>query len=369
MQCMANILSHLPLDTVEHVLLPFALECTVNAANSNTLRACDKGVGVGGGERVACQSTASPSTDASCLLPSYLIEFDFFLTQGEPVISLCCLLKTILRERKALLSPSMIAMEILPCLLPHTLNKQWQFSEFKYIMSTLYEYLNYLNETKPSPSGLDCALQASQAEDVKPQEQPIRVCIDRGSLCEENEPRDSKSRDARFVFVVVLRFVPTKGVASVTAVRQDAFKDEAAETSSCPASVECSAAESRPHFTLDDDTATATTTTTTDDDDDNLHHVPQRTTSATVLASNGGVKTSPSAQHLLCGANLLTVAVCEGPFGLPDKNRRRSAIDLRSSTELLSTSPTPTSTHQPLLQLTPNDSPKRAAALCSKNQS
>ncbi|KAL5961018.1 hypothetical protein TSMEX_011250 [Taenia solium] len=167
-QCVANILPQLPLDTVENVLLPFALECTVDAVNGNNVRVC----GGEGGEKIACQTISSPAHDISCLIPSYLIEFDFFLSQG--------LLKTILRERRSILSPSMIAMEILPCLLPHTLNKEWKFSEFKYIMSTLYEYLNYLNETKPYPSGHDYSLHSSQREEIKHNDQAIKVRIDHG---------------------------------------------------------------------------------------------------------------------------------------------------------------------------------------------
>lgn len=85
-QCVASILSQLPLDTVENVLLPFALECTVDAVNGNNGRAC----GGGGSEKLSFQTTFSPTQDISCLIPSYLIEFDFFLSQGEPVISLCC---------------------------------------------------------------------------------------------------------------------------------------------------------------------------------------------------------------------------------------------------------------------------------------
>ncbi len=44
------------------------------------------------------------------------------------------LLKAILRERRNVLSPTMIAMEVLPCLLPHTLNKQWEFSEVSWLV-------------------------------------------------------------------------------------------------------------------------------------------------------------------------------------------------------------------------------------------
>ncbi|EUB55472.1 hypothetical protein EGR_09680 [Echinococcus granulosus] len=126
-QCMANILPQLPLATVENVLLPFALQSMVEAANGNTVRVC----GGGSSERAVRQSASYPARDASCLIPGYLNEFDFFLSEGEPVISLCCLLKAILHERRTILSPSMIAMEILPCLLPQTLNKQWQFSEVR----------------------------------------------------------------------------------------------------------------------------------------------------------------------------------------------------------------------------------------------
>lgn len=48
--------------------------------------------------------------------------------------------------------------------------------------------------------------------------------------------------------------------------------------------------------------------------------------------SSDGFKSS--SQNILNSSNLLTVSVCEGPFNLSDKNRRRSAIDLRSSMEL-----------------------------------
>ncbi|KAL5104276.1 hypothetical protein TcWFU_005278 [Taenia crassiceps] len=332
-QCVANILSQLPLDTVENVLLPFALECTADAASGNTVRVCSRE----GSEKSACQNLFSATQDVSCLIPSYLIEFDFFLSEGEPVISLCCLLKTILRERRAILSPSIIAMEILPCLLPHTLNKHWQFSEFKYIMSTLYEYLNYLNETKPHPSGYDCSQHSSQTEEMKHQDQAIKVRIDRGSLGEGTEARES------FSYPSAPRCIQRRGSGNIILPLLSG-------------SSECGAPDSRPHFTLDDDSKNICCAS-----DDNFHLTPNRTTSASILTPNGGVKNSSSAQHLLSGANLLTVAVCEGPFDLPDKNRRRSTIDLRSATEMLSTSPVLASPQQALLQ-TPNDSPKKATA-------
>ncbi|VDK33591.1 unnamed protein product [Taenia asiatica] len=331
-QCIANILLQLPLDTVENVLLPFALECTVDAVNSDNVRVC----GGEGSEKITCHTISFPAQDISCLIPSYLIEFDFFLSQGEPVISLCCLLKTILRERRTILSPSMIAMEILPCLLPHTLNKQWKFSEFKYIMSTLYEYLNYLNETKPHPSNNDCSLHSSQKEEIKLHDQAIKVRIDHGSLCEEGEFRGSSGHPS------ASRCIQRRGSGNIILPL-------------ISASSECAAPESRLQFTLDDDTKN-----NSDSKDDNFHLTPNRITSASNVASNEGIKNSSSTQHLLLGENLLTVAVCEGPFCLPDKNRRRSAIDLRSATEVLSASPLLASTQQMLLQ-TPNDSPKKAA--------
>ena len=84
---MANILPHLPLDTVENILLPFALESIADAAsNGGTVRVC------GGckSEQSSHRSTTSDGQEVTCLIPFYLIEFDFFLSEGEPVISLCC---------------------------------------------------------------------------------------------------------------------------------------------------------------------------------------------------------------------------------------------------------------------------------------
>ena len=87
---MANILPHLPLDVVENVLLPFALESIADAAtNGGTVRVC----GGSKSERNSYRSSTSSGQDVTCLIPVYLIEFDFFLSEGEPVISLCCKFK------------------------------------------------------------------------------------------------------------------------------------------------------------------------------------------------------------------------------------------------------------------------------------
>nr|CDS20425.1 hypothetical protein EgrG_001108300 [Echinococcus granulosus] len=287
-QCMANILPQLPLATVENVLLPFALQSMVEAANGNTVRVC----GGGSSERAVRQSASYPARDASCLIPGYLNEFDFFLSEGEPVISLCCLLKAILHERRTILSPSMIAMEILPCLLPQTLNKQWQFSEFKYIMSTLYEYLNYLNETNLPPSGQTLPLQPNQKEELKPRDQAIKVCIEQGSISDEDG-----SGGKVFTYPSAPRCIQRRGSGNIILPLLSG-------------SSECATPEVRSHFTLDEDD---------NHSNDSFYLTPHRVTSASTMPSEGGFKNSSSTQHLLSNSNLLTVTVCEGPFGLPDK--------------------------------------------------
>ncbi|KAM7541415.1 hypothetical protein Aperf_G00000045699 [Anoplocephala perfoliata] len=264
-QCVANIIPYLPRNVVENVLLPFALEATAEAANNaGTVRVR------GGSEEVHGGSAA---LDESCLIPCYLIEFDFFLSKGEPVISLCCLLKTLLRERRSILSPSMIAMEILPCLLPHTLNKQWQFNEFKYIMSTIYEYLDFLNEANPPPSSQDNFQSPSRKETTRNGDQEIKL---KGPASEGN------NTDSR--------------------------------------------------FTLEDNSNIShlITPSTSSNKDGQILLTPQSTSSSNI--SNDKAKSS--SQNILNTSNLLTVSVCEGPFNLSNNSRRRSAIDLRSSMEI-----------------------------------
>ncbi|VDO09726.1 unnamed protein product [Rodentolepis nana] len=93
-QCVGNIISQLSLDVLENILLPFALEATAEAANNaGTVR-----VSGGGGERNSTQrGSATAAHDAPWLIPGYLIEFDFFLSEGEPVISLCCKLNSLIQ--------------------------------------------------------------------------------------------------------------------------------------------------------------------------------------------------------------------------------------------------------------------------------
>ncbi|KAM3177259.1 hypothetical protein ACTXT7_004871 [Hymenolepis weldensis] len=131
-QCVANILSQLPLDVIENVLLPFALEATAEAANNaGTVR-----VSGGNGGRSCIQGdSASAARDIPGLIPGYLIEFDFFLSEGEP---------------------------------------------FKYVMSTLYEYLNFLNEANPSPLAQESSQSNNQKDTKRNCDQAIKVCIDRG---------------------------------------------------------------------------------------------------------------------------------------------------------------------------------------------
>ncbi len=87
---MANILPYLPLDTVEDVLLPFALESAAEAANTDgtTVRI----FGGSGSGRIACGpgSFSDAQGRGTTLIPGYLIDFDFFLSEGEPVIAICC---------------------------------------------------------------------------------------------------------------------------------------------------------------------------------------------------------------------------------------------------------------------------------------
>lgn len=74
--CVANILPYLPLDKVEDVLLPFALESASDAVHEgSTVRI----FGGGGDAHTEVQG-----------VPKYLVETDFFLSEGEPVIALCC---------------------------------------------------------------------------------------------------------------------------------------------------------------------------------------------------------------------------------------------------------------------------------------
>ncbi|KAH9277574.1 hypothetical protein ECG_09728 [Echinococcus granulosus] len=353
-QCMANILPQLPLATVENVLLPFALQSIVEAANGNTVRVCSGG----SSERAVRQSASYPARDASCLIPGYLNEFDFFLSEGEPVISLCCLLKAILRERRTILSPSMIAMEILPCLLPHTLNKQWQFSEFKYIMSTLYEYLNYLNETNLPPSGQNLYLQSSQKEELKQHDQAIKVCVEGGSVSDEDGSGGMSETCSSFEKSTFSDAITSEVKCKtlmfdgqpLTQITCQLFQVRRIHLSQCPQMH--SKTGQREHHPSGDSNK-----------DDNSYLTPHRVNSSSTASSEGGFKSSSSTQHLLSNLNLLTVTVCEGPFGLPDKNRRRSAIDLRSVTEMLSSSPLPTSTQQLSVQTSGDSAGKYAAKL------
>ncbi|VUZ46618.1 unnamed protein product [Hymenolepis diminuta] len=310
-QCVANIISQLPLDVIENVLLPFALEATAEAANNaGTVR-----VSGGNGGRSCIQGdSASVARDIPCLIPAYLIEFDFFLSEGEPVISLCCLLKTILRERRSILSPSMIAMEILPCLLPHTLNKQWQFSEFKYVMSTLYEYLNFLNEANPSPPVQESSQSNNQKDTKRNCDQEIKVCIDRGSTSGDNDPRESTS------YTNAPRCIQRRGSGNIILPLKGQQNDS-------------NNSDPRPRFVLEETSDSTSRIPSSSSNNAEYILLPQRPRSTSNISSDA-LKNSTSSQNILSSSNLLTVSVCEGPFGLPDKNRRRSAIDLRSAVEI-----------------------------------
>nr|CDS33607.1 hypothetical protein HmN_000522700 [Hymenolepis microstoma] len=310
-QCVVNIISQLSLDLLENILLPFALEATAEAANNGgTVR-----VSGGNGEQNSVQrGSASATHDVPWLIPGYLIEFDFFLSQGEPVISLCCLLKTILRERRSILSPSMIALEILPCLLPHTLNKQWQFSEFKYVMSTLYEYLNFLNEANPTPLVQESPQANIQRTMAKCADQNIKVRIDRGSTGDDNGPRESIS------FIDPPRCIQRRGSGNIILPLKGQQNDD-------------NNPDSRPQLTLEENAKSIPRIPSSRSNNDEYTLLPQRPRSSSNV-SGDAFKSFKSSQNVLSSSNLLTVSVCEGPFGLPDKNRRRSAIDLRSTGEI-----------------------------------
>ncbi|VDD77217.1 unnamed protein product [Mesocestoides corti] len=305
--CMANILPYLPLDVVENTLLPFALESAADAANNGTT------VRIYGAAGEKSASSATSTTDGRgphevpCLIPEYLINFDFFLSEGEPVISICCLLKTILRERRSILSPSMIAMEILPCLLPHTLNKQWQFSEFKYIMSTLYEYLNYLNESNQASGSQDLSIHHLPINEPRAADQGVKVCINLEDLGEENKDGESP----RYPNTAIC--IQRRGSGNIILPIISASSENTMNTN----------AESRPKFTLDDNDASQLAP--------RLQR-PRSVSSALASSTMAPMNGTHTKTHLLpAGQNLLTVSVCEGPFGLPDKGRRRSsAVDLRA---------------------------------------
>lgn len=78
--CIAKILPYLRLDEIQHVVLPFALETTSDAANN-------EGTVYMSGD---AQIPIHHDTDHQRSEPSYILEFDFFLSEGETVIAMCC---------------------------------------------------------------------------------------------------------------------------------------------------------------------------------------------------------------------------------------------------------------------------------------
>ncbi|KAL7053564.1 hypothetical protein AAHC03_027028 [Spirometra sp. Aus1] len=79
--CIAHLLPHLPNDVTVGTVLPFALDAAADAANNAKL--------------VVSTAQDNEKKEAKYrmpmqLIPSYIVEFDFFLSDGEPVIAICC---------------------------------------------------------------------------------------------------------------------------------------------------------------------------------------------------------------------------------------------------------------------------------------
>ncbi|KAM3177260.1 hypothetical protein ACTXT7_004872 [Hymenolepis weldensis] len=89
----------------------------------------------------------------------------------------------------------------------------------------------------------------------------------------------------------------------------------------------------RPRFVLEETSNSISRIPSSSSNNNEYILLPQRPLSTSNISSDA-LKNSTSSQNILNSSNLLTVSVCEGPFGLPDKNRRRSAIDLRSAVEI-----------------------------------
>ncbi|KAL7054213.1 hypothetical protein AAHC03_026415 [Spirometra sp. Aus1] len=79
--CIAHLLPHLPNDVTVGTVLPFALDAAADAANNAKI--------------VVSAAQDNEKKEAKYripmqLIPSYIVEFDFFLSEGEPVIAICC---------------------------------------------------------------------------------------------------------------------------------------------------------------------------------------------------------------------------------------------------------------------------------------
>ncbi|BHF81971.1 hypothetical protein SprV_0802510700 [Sparganum proliferum] len=313
--CIAHLLPHLPNDVIVGTVLPFALEAAADAANNAKL--------------VVSAAQDNEKKEAKCrmpmqLIPSYIVEFDFFLSEGEPVIAICCLFRAIIRECKHVIHPQTIALEIIPNMLPHTLAKHWQFSEFKYLMSTLHELVDCLGEL--FPEGMDQTFPTEEdTNDCKNEKAPKRnICVlvdeipaDHSSPS-EIEPKTPETESD--TLTKTLSFTESSSGIQLLSTENRRIQRRGSGNVILPLLNTFSSTPTEP--ALSDENVFARQT-------------PPETKNNFDSLESQTCPTSPLSQ-----SNLLTVSVCEGPFGVSEVSRRRSsANDLHAYESAVSSSP------------------------------
>ncbi|VDO00818.1 unnamed protein product [Rodentolepis nana] len=215
-------------------------------------------------------------------------------------------------------------------------------------MSTLYEYLNFLNEANPSPVVQESPQLNPQKSITKCFDQNITVRIDRGSTGDANGPKGSDFSN-----------LSTEDSISVS------IRNSNGETALKGQQNDDSNPESRPQLMLEENAKSISPIPISRSNNDESMLLPQRIRSSSNVSTDT-FKSFVSSQNVLSSSNLLTVSVCEGPFGPPDKNRRRSAIDLRSTGEIFN--PMQSQTQQiPSTQININ-SPKKSQVIFNELQ-